>query len=157
MARIAAALKTRLNGLALYDTETRAIKGWRDAFGFYFKYATTATQGAILKEGLSAARSAMGMAMTGLSTASAAAIVSGITAFWNYGVGAPAGWWPTCTAIAPPAALATLEAELDATFAQNIAEEASKAICMQRIASKIHTACNGGTATFPGPVVDPIL
>ena len=157
MARNVATLETELNNLALYDTEAAAITGWVNAFSTYFADATTATKGTIFARGDPAARTAMVAAMTGLSTAGAAALTAGIVAFWNHGVNRPNVWWATCTAIAPPAALATLEAELDATFAQNIAEEASKALSMQRIAGKIHTACNGGTATFPGPIVDQIL
>lgn len=156
MARTAAALETELNNMTLYGTEGAAITAWADAFAAYFANASTATQGAILAAGVAAAKAAMVGALGGLSTASAAAIVAGVSAFWANGVGAPVSWWLTCTAIAAPA-LATLQADLEATFAQNISEKASKALSMQRIAADIHAACNGGTATFPGPVVDPIL
>lgn len=157
MAMAAATLETELNGLALYDTEAAAITAWAAAFEVYFLDATTATGGSILAAGVTAAKAAMATAMVGLSTDGAAKIAAGVSAFWGAGVAAPATWWAAATVITPPAALADLETDLGNTFSQNISEEASKATCMQRIAADIHTACTGGTATFPGPVVDPIL
>lgn len=158
MARTAATLETELNNLALYSAEGPAITAWADAFGVYFADATTATAGAILAPGVATAKTAMAGAMTGLSTTGAVAIAAGITAFWATGAAAPVTWWAGCTLIVPPVApLAALVAALGVTFALNIAEEASKAVSMARIAANIHTACTGGAATFPGPVVDPIL
>lgn len=157
MARNVATLETQLTNLVLYGTEAAAVTAWADAFAVYFTDATTATGGAILAAGVTTAKAAMAAAMGGLSAAGGAALVAAISAFWTEGVNAPATWWAAATAIAAPGGLATLQAELEATFAQNISEEASKALSMQRIAGKIHTACNGGTATFPGPIVDPIL
>ena len=154
MSRSEATLESELNGLSLYGTEAAAITAWADAFANYFDDASTATGGTILT--VVAAKAAMVAAMTGLSTAGAAAIASGISAFWAIGVATPAAWWATCTLVVLPVALASLQTNLAATFAQNISEGASKATCMGRIAGNIHTACSGGTATFPVPVVDPI-
>lgn len=158
MARAAATLETELNNLALYSAEAPAITAWADAFGVYFAAATTATAGPILAPGVATAKAAMAAAMPGLSTTGAVAITAGVTAFWAAGVAAPVTWWAGCTLIVPPAGpLAALAAALGVTFALNITEKASKAVSMGRIAANIHTACTGGTATFPGPVVDPIL
>ena len=157
MARASATLETELLNLVLYGTEGAAITAWVDAFGVYFSDATTVTGGAILAAGVTAAKTAMATALVGLSTAGAASLAAGVSAFWAAGVAAPVTWWAAATVITIPPALATLQTELENTFAQNISEEASKAVCMQRIAGKIHTACNAGTATFPGPIVNPIL
>ena len=161
MTRAAATLEIELLNLALYDTEAAAIVAWADAFGVYFANATTAVGGPILAPGLATAKAAMALGLAGLSTGGAAAIASGVSAFWLAGVGAPVTWWAAASLIVPPVALTALQAQLETTFTQNIDEEASKATSMQRIADNIHTACTGtatdGTATFPGPIVSPIL
>lgn len=173
MSRSLTIIEDELKKLELYSAEAAAITAWANAIGVYddggtdygyFKNddatpgggAQTVTGGVILRAGVVTAQVAMAAAMTGLSVTGAVAIAAGVAAFWASGTVLPSIWWAAATVITPPPALAGLQAALLTTFALNISEEASKTVSMERIASNIHTACTGGSATFPGPVVEAI-
>lgn len=161
MSRTKAAIEAELLALTLYDNEPDAIDAWAEAYTAYFEDAQSAvTSVPVISAALHAAggpKELMAAAMVGLSTAGAAAIVAGITAFWGRLVTGPASsYFSGATVIAPPAAIAGLSAALVATFATNIATSASKADAMGAIADDLHTASNGGTVTFPGPSVEAI-
>ena len=166
MALSQAILATELKAMTLYGTEAAAITAWAEAFAAYFE-GDGLTQGAesravyITPAGVALGKSAMALALVGMSGSGngAAKIAAGISAgvgFWNALVAAPAVAWPTVTVITPPAALAGLAAALQSTFDANRAGAKSKNDSMDAIAADIHTACQGGTATWPGPVVLPI-
>lgn len=152
-------LKDELVGMGLFGEEAPAIAAWAAAFRAYMADAEAPLGGVpINTAALGAPETAMAGAMAGLSNAgqAAAKIAAGITAFWGAMAASPAVYFTGATAITPPAALTGLAAALAATFAANVSSEASASEAYDAIATDIDTANTGGTATFPGPVVQTI-
>ena len=156
MAMSNATLKSELLSLGLYETEAAAISGWAMAFDNYFQDAES--NGIPVTPGsTAAAKAAMAGAMTGLSTVGAAALATAITAYWTSLATMSGAIFAGATAITPPALLANIQADLEAVFTANISGSASKDAAMEAIADALHIDNQGGTATFPGPAVFPIL
>lgn len=155
----AASLSSELASMSLFGTELEACQAWGDAFETYFSSATSAPVLNVPVTGLATAKAAMVSGLTGLSTAGAAALTSGVTAFWAALVATPATYFPTAILLTPPPGLAGLTASLTSVFAANIAGSLSKEDAMDAIATAIHTVNLGGTVTFPGapPVLENIL
>lgn len=151
----ATTLKDELLAMGLFDNEPEAIQGWAAAFRTYFEDAVA---GAVPVEtsALDAPESAMAGAMTGLSTSGASAIQAGVIAFWAALVAAPAVYFVGATLITPPLGLSGLAAALTTVFANNTATKASASTAYAAISGANNAANTGGTATFPGPVVEPI-
>jgi hypothetical protein len=101
------------------------------------------------------ARLAMVPAMTGLNTAGAASIQAGCVAYWG-ALNVP-GSYGASIAVAPPPGIAGLAAALLAVFPVNVAGALETAPACDAIAAAWHPLMLGGTATFPGPAVFPIL
>lgn len=168
MARSGATLKTELLGMGLHSAESAAIEAWAEAFTKYFEDAISNAVPivvAALRTPTTGPKDLMKAGMTGLSVTGPAAIQAGITAFWGALVTVPAIYFPAATLITPPPTLATIAADLLLVMPVNVAESASTDTAMGRIASGhppvimlgLHTLNLGGTATFPGPIVAPIL
>jgi hypothetical protein len=154
MAMLQTTLADELQALGLYDNEPDAIQAWADAFAAYFEDAESNAV-IIASAAIPAAKAAMVSAMTGLSTAGAAAIQAGIVAFW--GALVPATAWLTTTAITPPPGLSGLTAALQAVFDANTTGGLSKDASMTAIAGAIHPInAVGGAATWPGLGPQPI-
>lgn len=161
MAMSLATLKTELKAMALFSTEPPAVTAWTSAFAAYFQ-GNGVTEGAesnlvyIAAAAIPAAKAAMAGGLAGMSAsgAGAAKIAAAIALFW--GALVPATAWPTTTAITPPALLAGLAATLQTTFTANKNGSLSKNDSMDAIATDIHAANQGGTATWPGIGPQPI-
>lgn len=150
----ATTLKDELVAIGLFDTEPAAIAGWAAAFRKYFEYAEARVP--VNAIALGTPEAAMAGAMTGLSTSGAAAITAGVTAFWSSLALLPATYFTGAMLITPPPLLSGVTALLTATFAANIAGEKSAEDSYAAIAANIRASNAGGSATFPGPVVQPI-
>jgi len=159
MALTEAKMKDELMALGLYGTEAEAAEAWAVAFDNYFQDA--ATMGVPVAPGsTAAAKSAMQAGLVGLSTAGAAAIMTGITAYWGVVASAASSIWAGTLAAVPPTTLAAIQAALEAVFAANIAAEASKEDAMTAIAAVLHANTLGGLANWPpppGPGPQPIV
>lgn len=147
-------LASELKSLELYDNELEAINGWAAAYRKYMEGATS-NGVTIVPAALIAPELAMVGALGGLSTLAATALQTGILAFW--GAIIPAIAWPSTLAITPPALLSGLVASLSGVFSSNTSGLLSKDASMDAIANAIHLASLGGTTTWPGPAVMPIL
>lgn len=156
MAMLSATLKSELLSLGLYETEAAAISGWAEAFDNYFQDAES-NGIPVTPSSTAVAKAAMAAAMTGLSTAGATALATAITAYWTSLASTPGAIFAGATAITPPALLANIQTDLETVFAANISGSASKDAAMEAIANALHVDNQGGTATFPGPAVFPVL
>jgi len=151
MAMSSIALKSELLALELYETEAAAISGWAAAWDNYFQDAESNAI-PVTPGSTAAAKAAMAGAMTGLSTAGAAALATAITAYWATLALTPGAIFAGAIAIAPPALLANIQADLEIVFAANTSGSASKDAAMTAIANALHTDNLGGIATFPDPI-----
>lgn len=155
MALSESTLATEFEVLTPTADAAEAAQRLADAYGNYMS-AATANGGAILT--VTAAVSAMAGAMTfsssGSAASAAAAISAGVSAFWGVLVAAPATHFAGATVITPPAGLAGLTAALTSMLSggDRTLEEGAAAL-----ASDVHAATAGGSATFPGPLVAPII
>lgn len=147
--------------MAPTSSEPTAVQNFADAWESYFGGASVAgipaTGGS-----LSGAKSAMIGAMAGLSApgGGAAAIQSGITAFWGVVAGAAATIWTvppnTTVSATPPPTLGSIAAGLAPVFASNSADPTKTiAQATAAIAAVLHTSGGlGGICILqpPGPV-----
>lgn len=160
MAMSQSALAAELTATELYDDVADAIQAWADAYAAYFE-GNGVTEGAqsnavyVASGAIPAAKAAMVAAMGNLASNAAAAIESGIIAFW--GALVPATAWPTTTAITPPTLLSGLASTLQSVFDANTNSNATKVTAMGAIAEAVHTASQGGTATWPSIGPQPII
>lgn len=152
MAMSDSTLADELKAMPLFDNEPDAVAAWADAFDVYFQDAEAGAGGPVVPDGLSACKSAMEGALSGMSGsgAGAAAIQAGILAYW--GAIVPAVAWATCTGVTPPPGLTGLAAALAPVFLANTAPGVTKEQAFDAIAAAIH-AINivGGQAVFPVP------
>lgn len=154
-------LATELQSLAPTTTAGAAELRLAEAYGNYM-HAAVANGVPIVAAAVDAtAVPAMAAAMTfaaGATASQGAAVVSdGVSAFWAALVAAPATFFVGATVITQPP-FATLVAALAAVFESNTSAERSLADAVAEVATVLHTAtASQGTATFPGPVVAPIL
>lgn len=141
-------LKDRLLEVGLQSSETAARAAWAYA---YRKYFETAAAGPVpvIPSALDTPETAMSGAMVGLSTSGAAAIQSGVVAFW--GALFAAGTFAGATAITPPVGITSLSSALTAVFLSNTAGSKSAEDSYGDIANAIHTASSGGIAVYPVP------
>lgn len=154
----AVTLASQLLALAPASAEAVAIATLAGAYG---RFAADATAGAapITAAGVALGKAAMQGALVGVSSpgSGSAVLTAAVQAFWTAVAGGLATSFATATAVAPPPH-AGLRALLDATFASNTATRADLADATQAIATALfNQAIIGGTASFPGPVVSPIL
>ena len=145
-------LTGELKVMSLFDNEPDAAAAWANAFDVYFQDAEATAGGPVVPAGLSACKSAMEGALSGMSApgAGAAALQAGILAYW--GAIVPATAWPPATAITPPPGLSGLAATLAPVFAANAVPGVTKDQAMDAIAAAIHEVnIVGGIAVFPVP------
>jgi len=155
-ALLATELDTQVQNAA---TEPPARAALALAWTNYF-YNATSNGVPVTPGSLAGAQAAMDAALTGMSAtgAGAAALQSGITAFWTTIVGTPAAIFVAATLITPPPTLAGIAAAVQPVFASNTMPGVTKTQALNAIATVLHANGRiGGTATFPGPVVAPIL
>jgi hypothetical protein len=158
MALVQSTLANQLANMTPVNNEPAAIQNFANAYNAYASQAAAA--GIQLSPAIaSTAKSTMAGAMTGLSTAGAAAIMSGVTAYWAAVVSGSAASFTAAILITPPVGLATLAPALIAVFASNTSGKLSLQQAANALATVLHTASLGGTATFPGspPIVSPIM
>lgn len=158
MAMSQSVLAGQLVNLVPAATEATAITRLADA---YATFATDAAAGAvpITTAGVALGKAAMQLALIGISTpgAGAAVLTSAVQAFWSAVAGGLATSFSGATAIVPPPN-AGLQALLVTTFGTNTASQASLGAATNAVATALYNqAIIGGTATFPGPVVSPIV
>ena len=156
MPMAAATLASGLAGMAPVETDAEAISNFVSAWDAYFGQsqvgAVVATPGSYAT-GLAAMQSSMaGMSSDG---AAAAAIQSGITAFWSTIAPLATAIWITAPIvlvppIVPPAGLAGISAAVSAAFAANTVGSASLSDSANAVATAIHAANLG--AVVPGSV-----
>lgn len=152
----ASTLGDELKAMGLYDNEPDAIAAWAAAYRAYFEEATSNSI-TVASVALDAPETAMRGAMTGLKITGALSIQAGIAAFWSSLALIPSAAWLTVTLITPPVLLTGIAAGLTTVFTANTVAELSKDASMDAIAASIHTNSAGGTATWPGPSVFPII
>lgn len=162
MALVSSTLASGLAALVPTPVEATAITNFCNAWATYFAGASIT---GIPVGSLAAAKSAMQGALSGLSApnAGAAAIQSGVTAFWGVIVSSGAGLWvlapSVITLIAPPPTLGGIAAALSSVFASNAADPTKTlAQATNAIATVLHTNGGlGGIATVqPPPVAPPV-
>lgn len=158
MAMQQSTLADQLANLVPAATEAAAITRLADA---YATFATDAVAGAIsiTAAGIALGKAAMLLALVGVSSPGAGATVlaSAVQAFWTAVAGGLTTSFSGATAIVPPPN-AGLQALLTTTFATNTASQASLSAATNAVATVMHNqAIIGGTVTFPGPVVSPII
>ena len=108
---------------------------------------------------LASARTAMEVALVGMSATGAAAakIQAGITAFWGVVAASAATIWtmvppvPPPTGATPPAGLSGIAAALTSVFATNTSSEADLDTAATNVANAIHPTQLGGIALIPPP------
>lgn len=137
-----------------FDNEADARLAWANA---YFDYFVGSTANGVPNDGTTALRDAMESALTGLSTTGPAAIQTGIVALWAAAVSSFATVFPGSIAMTPPPGISSLAAALAPVFAANAVPGVTQIQALTNIATAIHLASLGGTATFPPAVVSPIL
>lgn len=155
MALVQATLASGLANMAPVNTEPEAITNFCNAWESYFTGASVA---GVPIGNFSAAKTAMQGAMTGLSVTGAAAMQSGITAFWGVIASAASTLWVmppnTVPSATPPTTLGGIAAALAPVFAANAADP-NKTISQATsdIAAVLHA--NGGVGGIA--VVQPPL
>ena len=152
MAMSDSTLAAELKAVPLFDNEPDAAAAWANAFDVYFQDAEATAGGPVVPAGLSACKSAMEGALSGMSApgAGAAALQAGILAYWGGIV--PATAWATCTGVTPPPGMSALAATLTPVFLANTAPGVTKDQAMDAIAAAIHGVnIVGGIAVFPVP------
>ena len=137
-----------------FDNEPDARLAWANA---YYDYWVGGAANGVPNDAPTTMRDAMESAMTGLSTTGPAAIQAGIVALWTAAVGSFAVVFPGSIAMTPPPGITGLAALLAPVFAANAVPGVTQTQALTNIATVIHTASLGGTATFPPAVVSPIL
>ncbi len=144
------------------SSEATAIQNFSNAWETYFLGASVSGVPTV-PAALAAAKSAMIGAMTGLSVAGAAAIQSGVTAYWGGVASAFAAIWiiPPSVVVAaiPPPGLGGIAASLAPVFASNSADPTKTiAQATAAIAAVLHASGGlGGIATVqPPPVAPPV-
>lgn len=149
-------LSNQLQNMTPTTSELIAIGRFVDAYIAFMSESSVGGLVPIVPAGLQGApKAACTAAMTGLSTAGATAIQSGLLAFWGAMVPLAATLYPTATLIVPPPPLASLAPLLTAVFAANTQSQLSLADSCTAVASVIYTASLGGLATIPTPAPTP--
>lgn len=166
MPLVPALLGSGLANMSPTMQEAVAIQNFADAFANYFALASVGGVPA-LPGSLSGAKSTMIGAMSGLSASggAAAAITTGITAFWGVVAASSATIWPAAPAFpavsaTPPPGLAGIAGALNGVFAANKAGNLALAAAANAVATAIHSTQLGGiaiVATVPVPTPSPIL
>lgn len=156
MARAEATLATELEALGPTSNAAAAVQTIGDSYGVYMGGATS--NGVPLTGaagGVSAMAAALAFPVPSTFGEAGAALAAGVSAFWDAMVAAPSTFFAGASVITPPAGLAALPGSLAAVLAANIGQSLES--CAAAIAAAIHDASTGGTATFPGPTVAPVL
>lgn len=151
-------LHTELLNMVPVATEAESASALTDAYAVYAAGAT-ANGVPLTSAGIVLGQAAMLSALSGMSSPNQGAnrLRSGFNAFWTAIAGAAAVSFPGSTLVTPPP-FSALEGLLASTFSTNTSGELSLSTALQNVANAIHAATlTGGTATFPGPVVSPIL
>lgn len=151
-------LADQLASLSPAATETQAVVRLANA---YSAFAADAVAGAVQLSaaGVAVGRVVMRAALVGISAngAGAAVLAAAVQTFWSTIAASPTVTFPTSTAVSPPPN-AGLQVLLEGVFAANTVSGANLADAARAIATVLYNqAIIGGTATFPGPTVSPIL
>lgn len=160
MALSSSTLATELE--ALIPTATPGVSELRlaTAYGEYMKGGAAGAVPIIVAAVDATAIPAMAGAMAfvvGTPANGAAVVLAGVTAFWAAMAATPAAFFAAATVVTPPA-FASLAAALAAVFVANTVGELSLADSAATMATALHTAtASQGSATFPGPVVRPVV
>lgn len=139
-------------------SEAAAITALVDAYSELVENAQAGAQ-TLTGAGLALGQVAMAAALVGMSASGQGLtkIPAGVVAFWAAVATGLATSFAGATAITPPPH-ATFAAAFAALMAQNVIDEATRAEAAASLASLMYTeATTGGTVTYPGPVVSPIL
>ncbi len=148
-------LSNQLKNMTPTDQETIAISRFADAYISFMSEAQCGPIPIVPIALQSAPKAAMIAAMTGMSTAGAASIQAGITAFWGAMVPLAATLFPSALVITPPPTLAGLSALLLPVFAANTTAKLDLDASCSAIATVIYTGSLGGMATIPTPTPTP--
>jgi hypothetical protein len=147
-----------LVAIGFKNTEPEALEGWMLAWLQYFGMASAGIP--IVAPALAGPPAqTMRAALVGMSAPDAGplAIQKAIIAFWAALSAAPVAFFPLATAITPPPTLSKISADItEVALANTSGNVPAPAACLA-FATAIHSCNQGGTATFPGPVVTPII
>jgi len=152
------ALASALEALPNTLVEASAIVSLTDAYAELAEGAVAGAQ-ALTGAGLALGTAAFSAALVGMSATGQGLvkIPAAVVAFWAAVAGGLATSFAGATAITPPPH-ATFSASFAALMAANIAGAVTRAQAAASLADLMHTsATTGGTVTYPGPVVSPIL
>ncbi len=143
--------------MALIDPEageTAAIENFAEAYRLY-TIGAECNMILVVIAALSLGKTAMISALSGMSAAGAAAgkMQTSINSFWAATI--PTGWPTNVGFVVQSGTMAGLQA----TFDSNTTGSKSKTDSIAAFALDFHNATSsaGGTCTFPGPVVAPII
>lgn len=155
-------LANQLANMTPTDSEIEAIGKFTDAYIAFMSEAQCGPYPIIPAALQGTPKTAMMGAMTGMSTAGAASIQLGITAFWGAMVPIAITLFPTATVIVPPPTLATISGLLIPVFTANTSGKLELQPACTTIASVIYTGSLGGMAAImippaPSPIPTPIL
>jgi len=156
--RTQSTLSTELQALVPTDNAVLAAQRLAQAYGDYMKDAEANLIPIVAAAVDSTAVPAMAGSMTFSFAAAdgAAQILAGVGAFWTAVAAAPATFFPGATIVTPPV-FATLAASLVANFASNTLSSNSLIDSVDAVATSLHTATTGATATFPPAAPSAIL
>jgi hypothetical protein len=158
MVMAASVLATELLNLDPVPTEAQAIQTLADAYAVFAADAVAGAQ-PITPAGVAAGKAAMIAALPGMNSPGASAMVlaTAVQAFWGAAALGLATSFAGATAIVPPPN-AGLQALLTSDFSTNTGSSASKAAATSLLANDFYAqSVIGGTVTYPGPIVSPIL
>lgn len=158
MVMSASVLATELLNLDPVDNEVDAITTLTDAYATFAADAVAGAQ-SLTAAGVALGKAAMITALTGVSVpnAGAAILVAATQAFWAAVAAGLATSFVGATAITPPPH-SGLSAAFAVTFPANTSGALSKAAATSAVADDFYAqAIIGGTVTYPGPVVSPII
>ena len=158
MAMSRTTLASELLNLVPVATEVEAAQTFTDAYAT-FAAGATAGPSTITPTGIALGKAAMAAALVGMSApgAGASSITSGVQAFWSAVASGLATSFAGALAIVPPPH-AGLNSALGDAFDANTSSAATKEAATSRIADALYTqAVAGGTVTYFGPVVVPII
>lgn len=158
MALLPGTLATELDARAQNTTsEQDARDAWASAWTAWF-YGALAGGVPVAPGSLAGAQLAMSAGMVGLSVSGAAAIQSGLVAFWATVVAGGPTIFPSSVLVTPPPGLGAVSSVLAPVFAANVATSADRGVAFLAIAGALYGSAGlGGTATLPGPVIVPIV
>ncbi|MGB0973159.1 MAG: hypothetical protein ACPGVG_19725 [Mycobacterium sp.] len=152
--KTAEVLATELETLAPTTNPVVAAQRFAAAYRRYME-DSVANAIPVSASALSPCEAAMIGALPFTTSSTPALLQAALVAFWGPIVASPGLFFSAATVVTPPPL--AVAAPLATTFAANIGANLSLGQAAAEVAADLHAGTLGATATFPGPVVAPIL